>query len=687
VSALGPELAELAASAGIQVSYVTFQGKKRRIDTEVIVAVLQALGVPIEGPGDAPALLAARRAERRARLEPVIVHRTDTGVDTPVAIGDLPDPKRAWVTLRHEQGWTVHARVSEVTRGPGGSISLEALAGGAVLPGYHELALEADGREEAALLIAAPRCPAARRGWGVFLPLYAVRTEADWGAGSYPDLAELGRFAGAAGASFVGTLPLYPGFLGEPADPSPYRPVTRLGYNELYVDVAAVAELADAPGARRVLQSERFVERVRAAHDAELVPYEELAVLRREVLQPLADALVGDVGLRSFAADHPELVAYAGFRSAGERHGRDWRRWPSAAAETGTDAVLADAAARYHLCAQWLAHTQLAKAAALAHLYGDFPVGVHPDGFDPFFAPESFASGATGGAPPDPFFARGQDWAIPPLHPVGLRDQRYRHLIDVLRVALAHVTVLRVDHVMGLHRLWWVPQGFDAAHGAYVTYRADELHALVALEAHRAGAVVVGEDLGTVEPEVRRAMAEDRMLGTFVLEFRARPEDPLPAPPRQCIASLENHDMPRFAAFYRGAAPGRTNDVAELARGPDPANADRARWRTALARQLDATGFMAPPGPADGGGQPAEERRALAACLAHLAASEAALVLVDLADLWGELEQENRPGTGPEALNWRRRASRTLEEAVADPRVGDLLALVDASRSLEEAYP
>jgi 4-alpha-glucanotransferase len=686
VSALSPELADLAASAGVQVSYVTYQGDEHRVDPEVVVGVLQALGVPIGGPAEAKAVLAARRAEGGTRrLEPVVVHRTHSRRAT-VALGASFDPERAWLTLRHEHGASQHARVAEVARGTG-VVSLRKLAGGPLPPGYHELVLEADGTEEEALVISAPRCPPARRGWGLFLPLYALRSDGDWGAGSYPDLGELGRFARAAGASFVGTLPLYPGFLEDPADPSPYRPVTRLGYNELYVDPTGVPELSEAPAARSILESPGFRGRVRAAHDSELVPYEALAVLRRQVLEPLADALADNDELARFAADHPELVAYAAFRAAGERHGQDWRRWPAGAAHAATGAVPEDRAARYHLCAQWLAHRQLAEAGGVARLYGDLPVGVHPDGFDPYFETEAFAAGASGGAPPDPFFLRGQDWSIPPMHPVGMREQRYRHLIEVLRVALAHVAVLRVDHVMGLHRLWWVPEGFDAAHGAYVTYPADELHALVALEAHRAGAVVVGEDLGTVEPEVRVAMAEDRMLSSFVLEFKATAKNPLPEPPRQCIASLDTHDVPRFAAFFRGAAPGRPNPTAELAAGADPSNRERARWRAALAARLSVDEGAGRLEPAVGGSQPLDERRALAGCLAHLAASEAALVLVDLADLWGELEQENRPGTGVEALNWRHRAACTLEEARGDEGVGELLALVDGARSAGEAYP
>ncbi len=228
---------------------------------------------------------------------------------------------------------------------------------------------------------------------------------------------------------------------------------------------------------------------------------------------------------------------------------------------------------------------------------------------------------------------------------------------------------------MGLHRLYWIPTGHDARHGAYVTYHADELHALVALEAHRVGAIVVGEDLGTVEPAVRETMARERMLRTWVFEFRTTATEPLPDPPEDCIASIGSHDLPRFSAFYRGAGPGEPNVTEAVARGQvDPdRRRERERWRAALAAALvhDASGGAAPLA------GPTEERAALQGCLAHLAAGRARLVAVDLEDLWGELEQDNRPGTGVEAGNWRHRSALALDEIRADPAVAALCSLVD----------
>ncbi len=682
-----PELAGLARAAGVRLSHRTYEGEEQQVEPEVVLGVLRALGHPVERPADAAAALGALAAERaRRRLSPVLVRRSPDHEDRAIALSGPVDPDRAWLTLEREDGGRVRARVSEVLApGPHPGVSLARLTGSELTFGYHQLVLEESGRQDRALLVSAPRCPVPRRSWGVFLPLYALRSTSGWGIGGYGDLAELGRLAATAGGSLVGTLPLHPVFLDGPADPSPYLPVTRLGYSELYVDPAAVPELAEMPEAQRVIGSEDFLEALRAAREARSVPYELVAELQRRVFQPLADAVIEGpwrTDLRGFADSHPELVAYARFRAAGERYGRDWRRWPtSPPAEPGAESPL-DAAARYHLCAQWLAWRQLAEAGQATPLYGDLPVGVHPDGFDPYFEPEAFASEAEAGAPPDPFFPLGQGWSSPPLHPEGIRNQQYRYVIESLRVAFANVACLRIDHVMGLHRLYWIPRGFDAAHGAYVNYRPDELHALVALEAHRAQAMVVGEDLGTVEPQVRETMAEERMLRSWVLEFTTTPEAPLPEPPEHCLASWGSHDVPRFAAFYRGEAPGRGLRPEHPGAEADPVVPDeRARWRVALAAELVERGVKRlGPEPATGG-QPPAERTALAGCLAHLARSRADLVLVDLADLWGEVEQENRPGTGLEAGNWRHRAALTLDQARSDAGVSELLDLVGRARS------
>ena len=245
----------------------------------------------------------------------------------------------------------------------------------------------------------------------------------------------------------------------------------------------------------------------------------------------------------------------------------------------------------------------------------------------------------------------------------------------VLARAFRHAAYLRIDHVMGLQRLYTIPDGFDARHGAYVSYRAEELHALVSLEAHRAGAVVVGEDLGTVPGEVRDRMASDKMLRSWVFQFESSLEDPLPEPPCEALASLGTHDLARFGAFLWGADIDEKQLAGQLSKRQAAARrAERDSWRQAF---LQAVGSPA--------GLPATEKTAAAyeGALAHLGRSMVDLVLVDLEEIWDEREPQNRPGTGPEAHNWTRRASLSLAEICSDRRVTDLLGHLDQLRRAE----
>jgi 4-alpha-glucanotransferase len=451
----------------------------------------------------------------------------------------------------------------------------------------------------------------ASRGLGITAPLYAIRGGDDWGIGSYCDLAGFADLAAAWGADLIGTLPLFAISTEPPIDPSPYLPVSRLFWNELYVDIAGAAELAGCPAPEPTLP--------RAASQGDQVDYETVAAAKRETLEVCASAIATADGSRReeferFVSGHRELDAYAVFRAKGDEQ-----------------------IAHYHRFVQYAAERQLADAAAHGAragvgLYLDLPVGVHPDGFDTWANPGLFAD-AQVGAPPDALAADGQAWGFPPLHPQRLRDTGYRYFIDVLRVSLRHARAIRIDHILGLQRLYWIPAGLDAAHGAYVRYRHDELLAIVATEAHRARATVIGEDLGTVSPEIQRGMDDHAILHSFVQRFAATPSNPLAQPRLPSAACVGSHDLPRFAAYWRDP---KQHDLVEALGVPDPAEALRV-------------------------------------CLGSLAGGPAAYLFVDVADLEAEVEPDNRPGTGPEAGNWRRRLPRSLERLAADAALHDLL--------------
>ncbi len=641
------ELLTLARLYDVETSYVDASGTVREASTDALRAVLGALGAAVTDPASA---VRQERFRRHSRvLEPVVAVPAVGTQAVEVALPRTVHPRDCWLGVEAEDGSSRRMRLMPAIHRPLGSASVEGRTMDRyeaqlstpldmLAPGYYRLRLEGPGLEETSMVVVAPRCPLPPRGWGAFLPVHAMRTRDDWGVGNYTALRETAQWIGGLGGDLVGSLPLYPAFYEEPDEISPYLPVTRLGWNELYVDPTALPELEASPEARQLLESDAFKGELAALREAALVDYPASMALVRRVLEPLARALFSTPSprreaLEAYARDRPHLVAYARFRAG------------AAVAPAGTPgqsaAVPDDAVARYHLYAQWVAEQQLASAGE--RLFLDLPAGVHPEGFDTALEPAVFAQGVEGGAPPDLFFAKGQRWAFRPFHPRAIREQRYRHVVAMLRHVMRHASALRLDHVMGLYRLYWVPAGTDATDGAYVRYRDDELRAIVALEAHRSGTAIVGEDLGTVPAEVRQGMAADRMLRSWVLQFEVSADKPLPDPPELSMASIGTHDLPRFVSFWESP--------------------ERARWRRAL------------------GG---DARRGLRASLDHLAAGPARLVLADIEDLWLERWPHNRPGTGPEAGNWQHRSARTLEEIFADDDVTGALARMDALRHDEE---
>jgi 4-alpha-glucanotransferase len=359
---------------------------------------------------------------------------------------------------------------------------------------------------------------------------------------------------------------------------------------------------------------------------------------KRAVLEACVGALLESEGARRdeyerYVARHPELTRYAEFRAADDQATGRWRSWPASPGRLPA-AALDPAAINYHCYVQFAIDSQLGTASSVgAGLYLDLPVGVHPDGYDTWAHDDVFAE-AEVGAPPDDFFAAGQKWGFPPLHPERIRESGYRYLIQAYRSALSFARAIRIDHVLGLNRMFWVPPGGSASDGVYVRYRQDELHAVIAIEAARAGAVVIGEDLGTVTSAIRQAMDRDGMLHSFVTRFEATAKDPMPQPRQPCAASLGSHDLPKFAAYWSKEGP--------------------------LSEDDPRAGM--------------DEQEALEQSLYSLAAGPANVVFADLGELIGERVPDNQPGTGPEAGNWQHRIPRRLDELAADPAVTQVLA-------------
>lgn len=691
------ELRELAALYGVQTAYEDATGRRVEAAAESLLAVLPALGAPVEKPGDvADALRNRAQSHWRRSVEPVALAWNGSAAAIDVRLPAKRTTASVSCSLRVEHGeercWSAHLDDSW----EGGNATVEGVLyvtrrltiPGPLPTGYHRLTLDLPGGPAETLVISAPTRSYSPRGrgwqraWGVFLPLYSLHSRRSWGGGDFGDLDELTEWARRLGAGLVGTLPLMPAFLDEPYEISPYSPVSRLFWNEFYLDVTQVPEVAASAEARAVLESGDFAAELDSLRSAPFVDYRRQAALKRRVLEEAAATFFSTpsdrrAAFERYVAEHPQAADYANFRAAGERLHRPWSGWPAPLRDGMVrEGDYDEAAKRYHLYAQWLADGQLRAVSEKARaggfgLYLDLPLGVNAAGYDTWRERDAFAIGIAGGAPPDPMFPKGQNWGFVPLHPQGIRDTGYRYVRAFLRHQLRFAGVLRIDHMPSFHRVYWVPPGCDASRGAYVTYPAEELYAIFSLESHRHRTLLVGEDLGTVPPEVPAAMARHNVHRMSVVQYELKP-DPgaaLPDTPAASLACVNTHDMPPFAAFWEGRDIGERRElglIEDEAAGRE--GQGRGELREALAAFLRSQGLLA-------GNENAGD--VLRALLAHLRDGPARVLLVNLEDLWSETKSQNVPSTtGEESPNWRRKARYSFEEFTHLPEVLDAIRQV-----------
>lgn len=693
-------LQRLARLYGLMPTYRDLSGERTEIAPDVLISLLRARGAALGDGLDLEGAADQRLHEHwRWSLSPVHLFWDGEASSVELRLPAEEATGRAELEIELESGerrsWTQELAEAPLIRereigGERYAARTLPLPVTATPIGYHRLRLSAGGRELASLIIAAPEraFDKAGRSWGLLLPLYALRTEDDWGSGDYKDLERLALWTAERGGGIFGTLPLLACFLGDFFEPSPYRPVSRLFWNEMFLDVAAAARETGCASAQALLASAEVREKARALRGAPLVPYAEGMALKRRLLAAVSACrdewpAAQREAFQRFRAQRPEVDDYARFRAALERRRQTWRLWPEAQRDGRlTAADYDEATAAYHAFAQWQAERQLSSAAAAARsagvdFYLDLPLGVHPDGYDAWRYQDVFVSGVSTGAPPDVVTTSGQDWGFAPLDPDRTRQRGYDYVIAYIRHQMRAGGILRIDHVMGLHRLYCIPHGAGARDGAYVRYPAEELYAILCLESHRNRVSVVGEDLGIVPDSVVAAQERHNLAGMFVLSVYLRddPEQPFRDVPPRSVASLGTHDLPSFAAFWQG------DDLSERVRlgvlTAERAVAEKAgreRHKRLLLDYLVKHGYL------DAGA--ADDREAvLRAALAMLAAGPAQRLLVNLEDLWLETEPQNVPGTSHDAHpNWQRRARHRLEELAGMKQVLDVLAEVNARR-------
>jgi 4-alpha-glucanotransferase len=615
-------IAELAAARGILPRYTDQMRGLRETGRDTQLALLAALGEDVQGEAGARARLAALEAEAAARPLPrSVITRPDAPTALPADPGD-------WV-IRTEEGREIEGRGRDLPPLP---LGLHVLHAGGV---------------ETTLLVAPPRLPLPPRGWGVTAPLWGLRAPEQEGYGDYADLGRTGAALAATGAAFLGINPIHAGFPTEEGWASPYSPSHRRRLNPLHIATGA-------------------------GHRAgPLVDYSVEIPAKRAALRALYAAFPGDSGFDAWMAEEGiELARFAAHQALSERHGALWTDWPARLHDPDTAMAEADPGEiRYHAWLQWMAHRQVLQAqkaltgAGMRYgLYLDLAVGTHPAGAETWAERESFAQGVSLGAPPDPLGPEGQTWTLAPFDPNHLQATHFRALAETLRRQLSYAKLLRIDHILGFERAFWVPDA-PGLPGAYVRMPRAEMLAVVRIEAARAGATVIGEDLGNIPDGLQDALAEAGILGCRVMQFerdgtgRATPPEDYPA---LTLASFGTHDLPTMAGW---AAGGDIRARAGMGRiGAEVAAKELAQRRAEAAALEEAAG---------GGDAPALH--------GYLARTGSRLVAVQAEDVLEVAGQTNLPGTIKGHPNWQRKLPVPGDAVARDPRMSALAAQMKAA--------
>ena len=638
-------LSRLAAAHGVAMAYEGSDREIVTVDEEIVVAVLARLDVD------------ASSAES--------IQRELQQVEAVRARRPLPE------TIAVTQGSARHLGVA-------GRLLLEdgtALEVDGDLPadlplGWHRLVA---GEQQITVVVAPARMPEVPRTWGWMLQLYALRSAESWGMGDYGDLAQMAERAGSEqGAGILLVNPVQAFMPSHPLERSPYSPSSRRFANPLYLRVVDAAMAAGVDG-------ETYDEILALAPDrhAELIDYDAVWEAKLAALELLWSRVTPpDID--------EDLEAFATFAALAELHGADWREWPEELRDPESEAVVEARSTRsnriaFHAWLQLLCREQLDAARGAAHDAGmavgivhDLPVGVHPGGADAWALQDAFAAGVRVGCPADAFNPLGQDWGLPPWRPDRLAESGYAPFRDVIRSVLRHGDGIRIDHIAGLWRLWWIPPGEPAHRGTYVHYDSEVMLAVLTLEAHRAGAIVVGEDLGTVEDVVTETMHERGILSSAVLWFERdwdAPGQPH-VPPQdwepETMASISTHDLPTVEGWLQDERIRVQADLGLLDVPAEEAYAQAKSDREALFDLVRSEGI------------PAEDP--VVALHAVIARAASRLVLSSPADAVGQLQQPNLPGTVDEYPNWRIPLPVDLDAFFADERVRAAVAPLRAAR-------
>ncbi len=675
----------LARLYNIQVAYYDMNRHRKNASVDSLLATLRTFGAPLNSIKDAAFAIKERYQQIwEQKTEPIAVAWDGNVLPVKIRLPARLQDKPTTVDIVLENGeyhrWHVQDRnntlpISQVAEVNGVDYVVKRLVLPVKVPfGYHSMTVEIGGKPSDILLISAPgkaysvTDKADSLNWGIFAPLYALQFNNNWGGGDFSCLESLANWVRNMGGNTIATLPLSASFYERASDLSPYSPASRMFWNEVYINLNEIDELKECPSIRKIISSHSFQTELSDLRESSRFDYRKQMQLKRQVLAELSDHIFSDnsrlaITCLDFVKETPAVEAYAEFRASCEKYKAHWPAWPSPQRDgTLCKEDYDERNKQYHILVQWLADRQLKSVSEKIksqgmHLYFDLPLGVNPDSYDVWRYRDAFLTGVSAGAPPDAFFTRGQNWGLPPLHPETIRKQGYKYYIHCLRHNLKYASILRIDHIMSYHRLFVIPHGFTASEGIYIRYTASEYYALITLESHRHKTVILGEDLGTVPEAIRHTMRRHNLCRHYVVQYEIVPdkEKSFASIPSNVVASLNTHDMPTFAGFWRGDDI-RQRKVQGLLdeEGVKKELNKRKKVRELIIKSLGGKGLIKL--------SRSDVDEIIKGILVLLSSSEACLVLVNPEDLWQEMRPQNIPGTIDEYTNYCRRFQFAFEE-------------------------
>ena len=716
----------LASLRGIADAYHNYRGELKFFSLQTKIGILNAMGCAVEDDGELSACLEQAETARWRKLLPFVAtaHGARIGFDinvTALEFGAAMVWRVHFENGSRSDGVTSTADCAENWRGEVGGVWITRRRFELPFdlpPGYHEFEARIAGgaTDRCALVISPPTCyepkaiAAGRRLWGVAVQLYTLRSRSNWGIGDFQDLQLLVRWMAASGAGFIGLNPLHALAPADPARCSPYSASSRHFLNVLYIAVPAVPEFATCTAARDRMADPGFATRLDRLRAQDHVDYDGVAELKFEILallhqdfrdQHLATGSARARSFWAFVAERGAPLQLHALFDALDRYFRSttacasgWQSWPQEYRDVNGTAA-ADfalehpAEVEFYAYMQWLAHEQLLSVQGLTRdlgmpigLYGDYAVGANPSGSETWADRDSYSLGAEIGAPPDPLALRGQGWGIPPQDPAAVLAQRLQGFARLIRDNMRYYGALRLDHVMSLCRLWWVPGGCSPTEGAYVHYPLQQLLTVLSLESARSSCLVVGEDLGVVPDEMREAMPEFGLYHYKVLLFEKtdgrfrRPDEFV----KRALATATTHDMPTLRSYWEG------RDI-ELRRRLNLYPSAELENEIIREREHDREMLLAALRDQDlSPSRPGTAFEPFTAELSHalhlyLARSSTTLVALQIEDLLGMVDPVNVPGTDSEYPNWQRKLAAGIEDMAARSDFAAQFAAIQRARN------